>query len=131
MSNTRINRIVNKAKEVLSNNEKVKVLLNDVKKKIDKINHSSEERTSFVYQVQVLVKMLRAHFKGEYNAFSTSTVLMLVFGLVYFITPIDLIPDFIPGLGLTDDISIVYMIFKSVADDIANFRYWEAEVQNQ
>lgn len=130
MSKKRINKIANQAKEVISNNEKVKILLADVKDRIDRINNNSEERTSFIYQIQVIIRMLRAHFKGQYNAFSTSTILTLVFALVYFITPIDLIPDFIPGLGLTDDISLVYLIFKSFADDISRFRHWEAALEN-
>lgn len=127
MSNKRINKITDKAKELVSNNEKVKNLLSDVKQKIDDIRNDSEERTSFIYKLLLITRMIRAHIRGEYNAFSTSTVLTLVFALVYFIVPLDLIPDFIPGLGLTDDISIVYMIFKSIADDIARFQHWESD----
>lgn len=130
MSNKRLDKITAKAKEVVANNEKVQGLLSDVKRKIDKIRHDSEERTSFIYKLQVIIRMLRAHFRGQYNAFSTSTILTLVFALVYFVVPLDLIPDFIPGLGLTDDISIVYMIFKSVGDDISRFKLWESDMQN-
>lgn len=130
MSDKRVNRIKEKAKEIVSNNEKIKALISTVRKKLDKLSTDAEERSSFIYQVLVLVRMLRAHIKGEYSAFSTATILTIVFGLVYFITPLDLIPDFIPGLGLTDDISIIYMVFKSIADDISKFRYWEMEAQN-
>lgn len=125
MSNKRIDRIFKKAKETVDKNEKVQGLITDVKAKIDHINADSEERSTFVYQLLVVIRMLRAHFNGSYRAFSITTVLTLVFGLVYFITPVDLIPDFIPGLGLTDDISLVYFIFKSLADDITRFKLWE------
>lgn len=125
MSNNKLDKIFGKAKETITENEKVKSLLKDVKLRVDKINTDSEERTTFVHQIQILVRMIRAHFNGTYSAFSTSTILSLVFALVYFITPVDLIPDFIPVLGLTDDISLVYFIFKSLAEDILRFKTWE------
>tara|TARA_B100001245_G_C22872953_1_gene419775 strand:- start:627 stop:1016 length:390 start_codon:yes stop_codon:yes gene_type:complete len=125
MSKFKIDKIFKKAKETLTENEKVKGLISEVKDKVDEINSDSEERTTFIYQLQVIIRMVRAHINGSYRAFSATTILTLVFALVYFITPIDLIPDFIPALGLTDDISLVYFVFKSLADDIAKFRVWE------
>ena len=125
MSKFKIDKIFKKAKETLTENEKVKGLISEVKDKVEEINSDSDERTTFIYQLQVIIRMVRAHINGSYRAFSATTILTLVFALVYFITPIDLIPDFIPALGLTDDISLVYFVFKSIADDIAKFRVWE------
>ena len=125
MSKFKIDKIFKKAKETLTENEKVKGLISEVKDKVEEINSDSDERTTFIYQLQVIIRMVRAHINGSYKAFSATTILTLVFALVYFITPIDLIPDFIPALGLTDDISLVYFVFKSLADDIAKFRVWE------
>ncbi|MEQ8474554.1 MAG: DUF1232 domain-containing protein [Marinoscillum sp.] len=125
MSNRRIDKIFQKAKDTINKNEKVQGLITEVKSKIDHINEDSQERSTFIYQLQVVIRMIRAHINGTYTAFSLATVLTLVFGLVYFITPIDLIPDFIPALGLTDDISLLYFIFKSLADDIMRFKAWE------
>ena len=125
MSKFKIDKIFKKAKETLTENEKVKGLISEVKDKVEEINSDSDERTTFIYQLQVIIRMVRAHINGSYRAFSATTILTLVFALVYFITPIDLIPDFIPALGLTDDISLVYFVFKSLADDIAKFRVWE------
>lgn len=118
-------RLLEEARDTASSNQKLKGLIRDVKKKIDAITSDSDERMRFIYQLQVLLRMLRAHFQGTYRAFSISTIITFVFSLIYFITPVDLIPDFIPVLGLTDDISLVYMIFRNFADDISQFRAWE------
>lgn len=120
-----MDKIFDRAKEVVKSNGRVKVILGEVKEKIDQINHDADERTSFVYQLQVIIRMLKAHYSGEYRAFSVSTIFALVFALVYFITPMDLIPDFIPALGFTDDISLVYMVVRSAAEDISKFKDWE------
>jgi len=127
MSN-KLDKIFDKAKVTLSENDRVKNLLKEAKLKLDKVTSDSNERSTFINQIQILVRMVRAHFNREYTAFSASTILSVIFALVYFITPIDLIPDFIPALGLTDDISIVYFIFRSLTDDIVRFKAWEDAV---
>ncbi|MFT4833568.1 MAG: uncharacterized membrane protein YkvA (DUF1232 family) [Marinoscillum sp.] len=132
MASKKMDSIVRKTKESISKSERAQTLLSEVKTKLERIKDSSEERSTFIYQILVVVRMLKAHFNHEYKAFSTTTIFTLVFGLVYFITPIDLIPDFIPVLGFTDDISLLFMIFKNLALDISNFIDWEkGEVSEQ
>ena len=126
----KLDKIYNKAKETIAENDRVKALLGEAKSKLEKISKNTDERSNFVGQLQLLVRMVRAHFSGEYSAFSIPTILSIVFALVYFITPIDMIPDFIPGLGLSDDISIVYFIFRSITDDITRFQEWESSLES-
>ena len=38
--------------------------------------------------------------------------------LAYFIFPVDVIPDFIPAMGLTDDLSVLLFAIKQVRDHI-------------
>ncbi|NJL17044.1 MAG: DUF1232 domain-containing protein [Nitrospira sp.] len=40
-------------------------------------------------------------------------------------SPIDLLPDFIPGIGLLDDAAVVAVLLHSIAQDLAAFRVWE------
>ncbi len=39
---------------------------------------------------------------------------MLMGAIAYFITPVDVIPDFIPGLGFTDDASVLTAAFAAI-----------------
>jgi len=120
-----VENIFEKAKKTVQNNERLKNLLDKSVRKLNEISNNKTERDSFIGHLKTLVRMIQAHINGEYKAFSTKTILMFVFALVYFITPLDLIPDFIPVLGLTDDISIVYFIFRSFIEDIEAFNDWE------
>lgn len=126
MEDNKVKKIYSKASDVVKDNDKVMSLLKEAKSKLDRISQNEEERTTFVSQLKIMLRMLKSHFNGDYTAFSTSTILSIVFGLLYFITPIDLIPDFIPALGLTDDITLIYFIFRNLAEDIENFRDWES-----
>ena len=37
--------------------------------------------------------------------------------------------DFIPALGFTDDISIVYWVYTSIQEDIEKFEAWEKTIE--
>jgi uncharacterized membrane protein YkvA (DUF1232 family) len=50
---------------------------------------------------------------------------MVVGALLYFITPLDVIPDLIPALGFTDDAALVLWVYKNIREDIEKFRQWE------
>lgn len=125
MADSKITSIMSKAKDTISSNERVQKLLEAGKKRLDEIASNSEDKQSFINQIQMIIRMIKAHFTGEYKSFSMQSMLLLVFALVYFITPFDLLPDFIPALGFTDDISIVLFIFKSIKGDIEEFKSWE------
>jgi uncharacterized membrane protein YkvA (DUF1232 family) len=45
-----------------------------------------------------------------------------VFALLYFITPIDIIPDTIPVVGFLDDAGIIAAAIKLYADDIEPYK---------
>ena len=42
--------------------------------------------------------------------------------LAYVVLPIDIIPDFIPGVGFIDDIFVVGIVMKSISDEIERYK---------
>lgn len=53
------------------------------------------------------------------------TLVLLVAALIYVLSPVDFIPDFIPGIGLIDDAAVLAFLLHSMAQDLAAFRAWE------
>lgn len=51
----------------------------------------------------------------------------VVFALSYFISPVDAIPDLIPGLGYADDAMVVAYVLHRVAGEIARYRAWRKQ----
>jgi uncharacterized membrane protein YkvA (DUF1232 family) len=121
MKNQKVGSILTKAKRTAASNERLRNLLELAKVKMTEIGLKDESKNAFVSQLRLIARMLKAHVTGEYKAFSGRSIIMLVFALVYFITPLDLIPDFIPALGFSDDISIVLFVLRSIKEDIDNF----------
>ncbi|NJM94608.1 MAG: DUF1232 domain-containing protein, partial [Cytophagales bacterium] len=44
-----------------------------------------------------------------------------------FVNPFDLIPDFIVGFGLIDDMTLMVWILKNIQKDIEAYRRWEVQ----
>lgn len=44
--------------------------------------------------------------------------------------PLDLIPDFLIGLGFGDDAAVLVFVFKQISNDLEDYKIWKAE-QNQ
>ena len=77
-------------------------------------------------KVMTLSRMVKAYVSGEYKVIPWSTIVKIIAVLIYFVSPIDLIPDFLPIIGLTDDLALVMWLFSSLTEDFANFETWEA-----
>lgn len=53
---------------------------------------------------------------------NTSAYIAIAGALAYVVLPIDVIPDFIPGVGFIDDIFVVGFVMKSIATEIERYK---------
>jgi uncharacterized membrane protein YkvA (DUF1232 family) len=74
--------------------------------------------------VQLLQSLCLAYWRGEYRAISKKSLLAVVAGLLYFVSPFDAIPDWLLGVGMLDDIAVLTWVMKIVADELEDFRAW-------
>ena len=75
--------------------------------------------------LMALIRLVRAYIKGEYRDVPWETIIWAIAAIVYFINPIDLIPDFIPGIGFLDDAAVIALTITYVRKELDNFRKWE------
>ncbi|MBS0155042.1 MAG: DUF1232 domain-containing protein [Nitrospira sp.] len=73
----------------------------------------------------LLFRLLNAWKQGSYRGLSVRTVASIAVAILYILSPVDAIPDFIPGIGLIDDAAILALLLHSLAQDLAAFRLWE------
>lgn len=81
---------------------------------------------SLKHDVPVLARLVRAYATGDYRQMPWKGLLLGIGALLYFVTPIDLIPDFIVGTGFLDDAVVVAYVIKAIRDDLTRFVAWEA-----
>lgn len=75
--------------------------------------------------VQTFFQMLGDYWNGSYREVPFATIAAIVGALAYLICPIDVIPDFIPVIGLVDDAAVIAICLKLVRTDIAAYRAWK------
>lgn len=74
--------------------------------------------------IPVLISLVRAYVDKRYVEIPIGSIIAIVGALIYFLSPIDLIPDVVPGLGLLDDAAVLGIAYKLVHNDIAEYKQW-------
>jgi uncharacterized membrane protein YkvA (DUF1232 family) len=110
--------------EVLARQEeKVRELLGNVGKKINQVGQNKYVQR-LIEPISVFIRMIKAHFNGSHKL-SVSTLGLIILGLVYFVSPIDIIPDFLGFFGFADDFSVILAIYAKVKEEVGDFLDWE------
>ncbi|GAB2517599.1 YkvA family protein [Spirosoma aerophilum] len=86
---------------------------------------SGNNIAAFREQLGVVTRLLKAYAAGDYRQLPWKTLIRVIAVLIYFVSPIDILPDFLPIVGLTDDIALMFWLFSGIKDDIEKFRQWE------
>ncbi len=116
-------RAVKMAESVIGDAKKLRGVIEQA---VRKMETHSEALKGVLDDLQLIFHLVRAWLKGDYRDLSKKSLVVLVGALVYFLMPLDAIPDFIPGLGLMDDVTIVGLALTAVKTEIEKFREWES-----
>lgn len=78
--------------------------------------------------MQTFIRLVKAYINGSYRDVANKSLLVGVAVLLYLVTPLDVIPDFIPVIGLLDDISLMAWFISAFQNEITKFQTWESNV---
>ena len=73
-----------------------------------------------------IIDLLRDRVTGTYKETPWTTIAALTGALIYVLSPIDLILDFIPLIGFLDDAIVIGLAIKLAQPDLAKYRTWKA-----
>ena len=90
----------------------------------DKINKAYPALRSALKNVRLLYALFKDSARGKYKL-PPASVAMIGGGLLYFILPADLIPDFIPVVGYLDDLAVLRTIMNALNKEISEYRKWK------
>jgi uncharacterized membrane protein YkvA (DUF1232 family) len=74
--------------------------------------------------------LLRAYTKREYTVVPWGSIVMVTIAILYFVSPIDLIPDWLPLAGFVDDAAVILFVIRQLKQDIDGFLAWENAQKN-
>lgn len=119
------NIAIDRASRILGKKAKFIPLITKLTLKMKEVRWQEIKRADVKEKVYVVGRLLKAYATGSYREIPWKPLLLITAATIYFINPIDLIPDLLPVLGLTDDIGILISVYASVNAEIDKFLTWE------
>ena len=77
--------------------------------------------------LQTVARLIQASVTGEYKGLSGKRLTLMIAAILYYVSPIDIIPDFFPVAGLLDDLGVLAFALRSMKDEIEAFKAWERD----
>ena len=81
----------------------------------------------FAKNIKLLFSVVKDYASGKYREMPWTTIAAIIGSLIYIFSPIDLIPDFIPVLGLTDDAAVLGLCLVAIASDLKKYEIWKSQ----
>jgi len=131
LSSSMFSRLRSKAINIARDPRLFSNILYQVGEKLSSKEINLTTGNDFLEEMRTVLRMLKAYLRQEYTSIPWKSLLLLIAGCIYFVMPLDAIPDFIPISGFLDDVSLIFWIFGSLQKDIDQFKSWEiSQVQN-
>jgi uncharacterized membrane protein YkvA (DUF1232 family) len=131
IKNTFFEIALKKAATLAGKKGRLLLLLAQLGRKLKDVDWKSVKLSTAREKLSVLGRFIKAYAMGQYRDVPWKSILIVIAAVVYFVSPIDLLPDFIPITGLTDDFAVLLWVYNSVGKEIDKFLTWEKSQVSQ
>jgi uncharacterized membrane protein YkvA (DUF1232 family) len=111
------------AKSCVDDHDRLETLFNEAARKAASVPKDSFK--DYWPYLQTMLRLVRAHHRGEYDQVTHDAMLWIVAALNYLVDPFDLIPDKTPFLGFIDDAAVVEFVVDRTRPSLDDFMTWE------
>ena len=125
MKNAFFNMALAKAARLVGKPGRILLLLGKLGDKLRHVQWKSVDAQMVRGKFLVLGRLGKAYALGRYREVPWKAMLIVLAAIIYFLNPIDLIPDFIPVVGLTDDFGVLLWVYNSISTEVDKFLVWE------
>ena len=126
-SKKRLQRLTRTAEALLKQPNRLREKLVNTRKKLGQTD--SGQLQGIKSQLTELIEFSQDMLRGNYQTIDVKTPVMVVAAILYFLLPIDSIPDFILGLGYLDDVTVITFVFRQLSNELEKYRAWRADAQ--
>ena len=122
-----VKRSKTRAEKYINDPQKSKELLDKAYKKTGTYEQSNGPLSDFWRDMKTMMRLLRAYQRKEYTHISWGSIASVIGAIIYFVSPIDLLFDWIPVAGFVDDAAVVVFVLAQLRSELGKFRRWEEE----
>ena len=65
------------------------------------------------------------YLHGNYKKVSKTSLLLIIGSLLYLLNPMDIVPDFLIGIGFLDDLAVFTYMIKKIRKELDKYRKWK------
>ncbi|MGM9805699.1 MAG: YkvA family protein [Candidatus Aphodosoma sp.] len=106
-----------KASAYIGNTRKTGKLLSKVNRMLSKTGFKP-----MIDDIRLICSYVSDVVSGKYKDYSTANLVLAIAGLIYLVTPVDIIPDFLIPFGFTDDVAVLAWILKTAKGELDRYR---------
>ncbi|MBN1971304.1 MAG: DUF1232 domain-containing protein [Candidatus Delongbacteria bacterium] len=77
--------------------------------------------------IVTMIFMSKDYYSGKYRDVPLKSILSITAALLYFASPFDILPDFIPLSGFIDDAAVLSLCIKLIKEDLSSYIEWRKE----
>lgn len=115
-------RTVHAAKSVMRRRVRLILLVRNTYIRLSRHENLARQ---FKDDLALLLRLVKSWTLGQYREVPWKSVLYAVAAILYFMNPIDLIPDAIVGIGFIDDAAVAAAVVRTIHHDLQAFKRWE------
>lgn len=109
-----------RANKIYNDSPRLKQLLKTAKEKAE----GNKQLNTILSDIKLLVELMKDWKDGHYTDLSKNTAIMVIISLVYLVSPIDIIPDFLMG-GFVDDAAVIAYVIKNISGELNQYKEWK------
>ncbi|PSR52952.1 DUF1232 domain-containing protein [Adhaeribacter arboris] len=123
--------LVKRASALLGKPVKIGLLLKEAYDKLVDVKSSQSGFAQIKEVFFTFFRLVRAYANGSYRQIPTRALVLGLATLLYLVMPIDIIPDFLPLIGYSDDLSVIAWFVTTFQSELTRFRSWETRNQEE
>ncbi len=74
---------------------------------------------------QLTWSLLQDYWAGKYTSIPWKLIASTGFAVAYLVSPLDIIPDFLPIIGFVDDASVFALVVSSFQSELNAYKKWK------
>ena len=119
-----INNGMGKAQSFMDNPELIDSLLNQLQEKLEGL---PEAMLGAFKNVPLMVQMVKSYINKEYTDVSPKVIVSLISAFLYLVKKNDIIPDYIPVIGLADDLAVIGLVMIINEPELKAYAAWHEQ----
>ena len=116
-----LNKGISEAQGVINDPSKADEILLQLEEKLKEVPAIGNTLSD----LPTMIAMVKSWVKKEYTVVSPKVIACLVGAILYLLKKKDLIPDYIPIIGIADDLAVMGLALKLSEPELNAFKEWK------